>query len=364
MKKEYLFILLFASIIFLNPVTAGALTGDVDTNGSVNIVDALLTAQYYVGLELRNFDSVAADTDCNGNVNIVDALRIAQYYVGLLPAMPACPVKVEKTLTIEITGRELSLNSIDMLYINPPNNLVSINSKYVYETGASVNLYFLSSTPPPKPPAGSYPLEYQTAIFAEHASNNININMDQDITVGIMYITHVLTPDNPASPTPSMVGDNYCYTSTGGVFVIEPEIPLDYNTGGFIDLSGSIVADNTLSGYTGDGYVVCEGLPSSILFGLYTANSSIPYYEVRMRIWDQDFNAWTYKGYTEPKMFQIESGGRAMINLDFSSTQYILDRIIIFPEGTPESVWQDLSLGQDTVWTQVSGIPTGQFIIR
>ncbi|MBN2440826.1 MAG: hypothetical protein JXJ04_05755, partial [Spirochaetales bacterium] len=31
-----------------------------------------------------NFDPTAADTNCNGNIDIVDALLIAQYYVDLI----------------------------------------------------------------------------------------------------------------------------------------------------------------------------------------------------------------------------------------------------------------------------------------
>jgi endo-1,3-1,4-beta-glycanase ExoK len=58
--------------------------GDVNSNGTINIVDALLVAQEYVGLNPPNFNAAYADTDCNGTVNIVDALLIAQYYVGLI----------------------------------------------------------------------------------------------------------------------------------------------------------------------------------------------------------------------------------------------------------------------------------------
>jgi hypothetical protein len=56
--------------------------GDVNNNGTIDIVDALLVAQYYVGLNPSNFDISRADTNCDGSVNIVDALLIAQYYVG------------------------------------------------------------------------------------------------------------------------------------------------------------------------------------------------------------------------------------------------------------------------------------------
>jgi len=60
------------------------LPGDVNLNGVVDIIDALLVAQHYVGLNPATFDVAAADTNCDGSVDIVDALLIAQYYVGLL----------------------------------------------------------------------------------------------------------------------------------------------------------------------------------------------------------------------------------------------------------------------------------------
>ncbi|MBN2535444.1 MAG: cellulase family glycosylhydrolase [Spirochaetales bacterium] len=59
--------------------------GDVDSNGMVDIVDALLVAQYYVGLNPVSFNPEAADVNCDSMIDIVDALLIAQYYVGLLP---------------------------------------------------------------------------------------------------------------------------------------------------------------------------------------------------------------------------------------------------------------------------------------
>jgi endoglucanase len=64
--------------------TGSILLGDVNTSGAVDIVDALLVAQYYVGLNPANFNSGAGDVNCSGGVDIVDALLIAQYYVGLI----------------------------------------------------------------------------------------------------------------------------------------------------------------------------------------------------------------------------------------------------------------------------------------
>ena len=59
--------------------------GDVNDDGSVDIVDALLIAQHYVGLPIAGvFNEANADVDCSGAIDIVDALLVAQYYVGLL----------------------------------------------------------------------------------------------------------------------------------------------------------------------------------------------------------------------------------------------------------------------------------------
>ncbi|MBN2738511.1 MAG: hypothetical protein JXR70_16135 [Spirochaetales bacterium] len=65
--------------------------GDADGNGVVNIIDALLIAQYYVGIPGVVIEECAADVDnpcqgpeCTVNINIVDALLVAKYYVGLI----------------------------------------------------------------------------------------------------------------------------------------------------------------------------------------------------------------------------------------------------------------------------------------
>jgi hypothetical protein len=91
MKKK---ILLTGSIILLLCISSLPLfsqeTGDVNGDGSINIVDALLVAQFYVGLDPQNFQTGAGDTNCDGTINIVDALLIAQFYVGLITEFSGC----------------------------------------------------------------------------------------------------------------------------------------------------------------------------------------------------------------------------------------------------------------------------------
>lgn len=64
------------------PTPAGEL-GDINGDGSIDIVDALLIAQCYVGISSCSPASIA-DINCDGGIDIVDALLIAQYYVGLM----------------------------------------------------------------------------------------------------------------------------------------------------------------------------------------------------------------------------------------------------------------------------------------
>lgn len=57
--------------------------GDINGDNNINIIDALLIAQCYVGLIACPSLSIA-DTNCDESINIIDALLIAQYYVGLI----------------------------------------------------------------------------------------------------------------------------------------------------------------------------------------------------------------------------------------------------------------------------------------
>ena len=80
----------------------GLLPGDVNHSNSIDIVDALITAQYYVGLNPGNFDAGLADVNASGNTDIIDVLLIAQYYAGLITRFPGQAATF--TLTITISG--------------------------------------------------------------------------------------------------------------------------------------------------------------------------------------------------------------------------------------------------------------------
>lgn len=79
---------LLISGFLLVAVSLFAVTGDVNNDASIDIIDALLVAQFYVDLN-PTIDQVAADVDADNTISIIDALLIAQYYVGLITSFPA-----------------------------------------------------------------------------------------------------------------------------------------------------------------------------------------------------------------------------------------------------------------------------------
>ena len=89
MKKAYCIIIL----TIISAAMYSQTLGDVNNNGVIDIVDSLLTAQYYVNLRPSPFYTSAANVNCDRNIDIIDALLIAQYYVGLKPFFPCSPVK-------------------------------------------------------------------------------------------------------------------------------------------------------------------------------------------------------------------------------------------------------------------------------
>ena len=88
MKFIHKIALVCCFFIFIPGALIGAEPGDVNNDTQITIIDALLTAQYYVGLEPENFDPGVADINCDNVITIIDALLIAQYYVGLISEFP------------------------------------------------------------------------------------------------------------------------------------------------------------------------------------------------------------------------------------------------------------------------------------
>ena len=83
MKKISIIIFMLLIQISLFPQTAQL--GDVNEDGLINIIDALLIVQYFVGLYVNDFNPDLADVNCDNKIDVVDALLVAQCYVGIIP---------------------------------------------------------------------------------------------------------------------------------------------------------------------------------------------------------------------------------------------------------------------------------------
>ena len=90
MRKFFLILvgLLMLPVFLMSQTSSCSLTGDVNGSGAIDIVDALLIAQAYVGMNPVNYNTACADVNCGGSVDIVDALLIAQLYVGIISSFP------------------------------------------------------------------------------------------------------------------------------------------------------------------------------------------------------------------------------------------------------------------------------------
>ena len=73
--------------------------GDVNSNGGVDIGDAVTIVNYLVGKESQNFVEKAADTNKNGQVDIGDAVTIVNYLVGKTASL-------SRSLRTVVTERE------------------------------------------------------------------------------------------------------------------------------------------------------------------------------------------------------------------------------------------------------------------
>ncbi len=112
--KRFCFIIVGLLLLpaFLSAQASCSLQGDVNGSGAVDIVDALVVAQAYVGLNPSNYNAACADVNCSGAIDIVDALLMAQLYVGLVSSFP-CQLTPAPTVapTATPTGSTCALPS-------------------------------------------------------------------------------------------------------------------------------------------------------------------------------------------------------------------------------------------------------------
>ena len=81
--KDYVLVYSYSqATIFRFRVEQEVQMGDVDADGKLSVIDALLVARYALGLSQKQLDPSVADLNCDGKVNIIDALYIARMALG------------------------------------------------------------------------------------------------------------------------------------------------------------------------------------------------------------------------------------------------------------------------------------------
>ena len=64
--------------------------GDVTNDGTVDVSDAMLACQIYLGNATpTDAQKLAADVSGDGNVDVSDAMMICQFYLGNITEFPA-----------------------------------------------------------------------------------------------------------------------------------------------------------------------------------------------------------------------------------------------------------------------------------
>lgn len=97
MKKFVSFLCFFLLFLLWIPVLYSQTLGDTNGDRNIDIIDALLIAQYYVGLNPQGVDTSVMDVNGDAGIDIIDALLVAQYYVGLITNFPGALPSPEAT---------------------------------------------------------------------------------------------------------------------------------------------------------------------------------------------------------------------------------------------------------------------------
>jgi len=160
--------------------------GDVNADGKITIVDALIVAQKYVGIDNPGFISPIelGDTNDDGKINILDALVISRYYVGIISSLPfiigseptPSPTLPATGFTLQVEARSNGAISIFTGTSLDETAVIPIETDTTYDTQDGVAVF------------SSWIIEYGDAeIFDSNAPETQVINIKEDTSIKAEY---------------------------------------------------------------------------------------------------------------------------------------------------------------------------------
>ena len=239
------FVVLMLLCFFLGQTFAAA-CGDVDSNGSVNIVDALVIAQYYVGLNPSNFNSAVADVNRDSSINIIDALYVAQYYVGLisrLSCQSATPSPTATPTAGAITRIMPLGDSITDGLVVPGGYRIKLWSS-IQSLGAKIDFVGSLSNGPAE--LGDKDHEGHSGWRIDQLDSNINSWMDTYkpklvlLHIGTNDIAQNYDVANAPSRLSTLIDKICAKLPAGGKVYVAQIVPLSFNNQGIINFNTQI----------------------------------------------------------------------------------------------------------------------------
>ena len=88
-KTVITFICFILVLITLTTTLSAQAIGDSNNDGAVDIVDALIVAQYFVGLSPSGFIVSVSDVNDDGAVDIADSIYLLQHLFGSGSDLPS-----------------------------------------------------------------------------------------------------------------------------------------------------------------------------------------------------------------------------------------------------------------------------------
>jgi hypothetical protein len=113
-------IVILMLLIILSSTASAAMLGDVNNDGSINVLDVVLVKGYVLGLTtLTEAQKETADVNRDGAVNVLDVTLITQMSLGLISEFPVSPTTVPAApaLTAPAVNASVSTSTITFQWV-------------------------------------------------------------------------------------------------------------------------------------------------------------------------------------------------------------------------------------------------------